>query len=71
MLVGFDFQGSHFFGEHPKEIRITTPWGILMRHMSEFAADLSREGCEVLNCSERSRLTFWPKRTLAEALPPG
>lgn len=71
MLLGFDFRGSHFFGEHPVQIRISTPWDTLARHMSELAADLAAERCEVLNCSSKSALRFWPKKTLAEALAAG
>lgn len=71
MLVGFDFKGSHFFGEHPKEIRVSTPWDMLMRHMGQLAADLASERCEVVNCSKKSALRFWPKKSLAEALAAG
>jgi hypothetical protein len=71
VLLGFDFCGSHFFGEHPKEFRITTPWQQLRTHMAPLAADLYLEGCEVVNCSPISALYFWPKKTLAEALATG
>ena len=36
--------------------------------MGELARDLYDNRVEVINCSARSALTFWPKRTLAEAL---
>lgn len=68
VLVGFDFQGTHFFGEHPKEFRTTTPWDQLMLHMGPLARDLDLAGCRVVNCSPTSALRFWPKQTLAEAL---
>lgn len=68
MLVGFDFKGSHFFGEHPKELRITSPWPAMVANMSTLAEALALEGCEVVNCSPISTLTYWPKRSLVEAL---
>lgn len=71
MLVGFDFVGSHFFGEHPKTIKITTPWNLLRTQMGDLARELHIEGCKVVNCSPISTLSFWPKKTLAAALPAG
>lgn len=68
MLVGFDFRGSHFFGEHPKELRITSPWDQMNASMAPLAETLAVEGCEVVNCSPISTLTYWPKRSLVEAL---
>jgi hypothetical protein len=71
VLIGFDFCGSHFFGEHPKEMRVTSPWDELGASMAPLAEALAREQCEVVNCSPISRLTYWPKKTLAEALATG
>lgn len=71
MLLGFDFRGSHFFGEHPPALKVSTPWNTLARSMSELARDLSAEGCQVVNCSKISALRFWPKKPLAEALAAG
>lgn len=71
MLVGFDFKGTHFFGDHPKELKVSTPWDLLRRHMSELARDLHADGCKVINTSMHSALTFWPKKPLAEALASG
>lgn len=68
LLVGFDFVGSHFFGEHPKSMRITSPWTQMARHMASLASALAQQGCEVVNCSSISTLNYWPKRSLADAL---
>lgn len=71
MLVGFDFGGTHFFGEHPHRLKKETPWPALIRSMTQLAVDLARERCPVINCSPSSALPFWPKKTLAEALAVG
>jgi hypothetical protein len=71
VLVGFDFVGSHFFGEHPKAMRITSPWDQLALHMAPLASALAAQGCEVINCSPISALRYWPKKSLAEALDAG
>lgn len=36
--------------------------------MAELARDLADQRVEVINCSARSALTFWPKRDLGTAL---
>jgi hypothetical protein len=71
VLIGFDFCGSHFFGDHPKEMRITSPWDQMAACMSDLAEALALERCQVINCSPVSRLTYWPKKTIAEALAAG
>lgn len=68
VLVGFDFAGSHFFGDHPRELAKTSAFDRMREGMGELARDLYDNRVEVINCSARSALTFWPKRTLAEAL---
>lgn len=52
-------------------MRITSPWDQMNASMSRLAEELAAEGCEVVNCSPISTLTYWPKRTLAEALELG
>jgi hypothetical protein len=39
--------------------------------MAPLAEALAFERCDVINCSPISRLTYWPKKTLAEALATG
>jgi hypothetical protein len=36
--------------------------------MAGLAEALAVEGCEVVNCSPISTLTYWPKRSLVDAL---
>jgi hypothetical protein len=61
VLVGMDMGGSHFFGEHPKDIRSSTDFKAMVRTMSELASDLYRYGIEVVNTSDCSNIGYWPK----------
>lgn len=68
VLVGFDFQGTHFFGNHPSRWA-SAPLATLAREMHGMALDLYRLGVEVINCSDSTALRYWPTSTLEEALP--
>lgn len=68
MLLGFDFCGTHFFGEHPPPVKINSEFPMMIRSMAPMAADLAAERVQVLNCSQISQLTFWPKVRLETAL---
>ncbi len=61
VLVGMDMGGSHFFGEHPKEIRVSGDFKAMVRAMSSMAADLHRYGIDVINTSDCSDIAYWPK----------
>jgi hypothetical protein len=49
-------------------MRITSPWDQMNASMAPLAEALAVERCEVVNCSPTSTLTYWPKRSLVEAL---
>lgn len=77
VLVGFDMRRDevdgkpdqvHWFGDHPKGLSNSPPFAHFIRGMGELAADLHRAGVEVINCSQRSALSYWPKRALDDAL---
>lgn len=61
VLVGMDMGGSHFFGEHPKPIRVSTDFRGMVRAMSAMAADLHRYGIDVVNTSDCSDIGYWPR----------
>lgn len=69
VLIGFDFQGGHFFGRHPPRWS-SAPLTQLGREMHGMAIDFYRLGVEVLNCSDCSALRYWPITTIEAALPP-
>lgn len=60
VLVGMDMGGAHFFGEHPKEVRVPSGFKEMVRSMSAMACELDREGVEVVNTSDVSRIGYWP-----------
>lgn len=74
MLVGFDMRtdlGTHWHGRHPPDLNNPCPdynlprW---RRALDRAAAKLAQLGIEVVNCSEVSLLTAYPKMTIAQAL---
>lgn len=74
LLVGFDMRNgennqTHWFGDHPKPLRNDSNYKQFIAGMGQMAADLSRLGIEVINCSPVSALPFWPKRALDAVLP--
>ncbi len=61
VLIGMDMGGTHFFGEHPKNLGPTdSNHKGMVRAMSQMAADLYGEGVQVLNCSDAGNIGYWP-----------
>lgn len=71
ILVGFDMgpiKGKdHFFGDHPKTLKRDSPYQTMRRNFDVIASELAANSIRVVNCSEHSHLTCFPKMTLAEA----
>jgi len=68
VLLGYDLQGRHFFGEHPNK---TVPPFAAARHAFEsLVAPLAALGVPVINASRDTTLTAFPRATLAAALEP-
>lgn len=65
LLLGFDMQGTHYFGSHPEPLRNTTE-----ERFSAFIRQFERwRGWpEVVNCTPGSALTRFPFATIEEAL---
>lgn len=71
VLVGFDMQGSHFFGDHPPMGRRMPSNGkgfIRWRKHFGIAADMLPADRKIINATPDSALTCFPKMTLEEAL---
>lgn len=70
VLVGMDFYGTHFFGEHPAGLSTpdTETFKQMRSNMTMLANDLHRLGVHVVNTSAKSKLVFWPKLPLFDAL---
>jgi hypothetical protein len=75
LLLGFDMDvkagsPSHFFGEHPDEIRSRCwePYTRFRPCFDTMKAGLQATGVEVINCSRETVLKTFPRMALAEAL---
>jgi len=66
LLLGYDLQGRHFFGEHPNK---TVPNFLAARLAFEMlVAPLAALGVSVINCSRETTLTAFPRASLADVL---
>lgn len=68
ILVGFDMQGTHFFGAHPRGLRNTTKYDNFIRAFKKAATRLPA-GVEILNATPGSALRCFPMVSLDDALP--
>ena len=70
LLLGFDMQGTHWHGVHPRPLANTRPYlfQVWRKNFIRLAADLKQDGIEVLNCTPGSALDVFPMADLAEAL---
>jgi hypothetical protein len=70
LVLGMDMDGSHWHGQHPAPLRNThsDQFQIWCDRMQTLARALEARGVDVINCSQVSRLTCWPKVPLEEAL---
>lgn len=66
LLLGFDMQGSHFFGPHPAPLKNTT-----LERFAQFRQQFARfraPGVDVVNCTPGSALEFFRRGELAQEL---
>lgn len=75
ILLGYDMAArdeahSHFFGAHVPPLRGQSPYPLFRRMLATMAGPLADAGIDVWNCSRQTALTCFPRRPLAEALPP-
>jgi hypothetical protein len=70
ILLGFDFQGTHWHGKHPAGL--PNPPDHIFKHwlasMDETAHDLRAAGIEVLNCSPSTAIQCFKRANLGDAL---
>lgn len=57
VLVGFDMHGTHWFGEHPRELQKTLPiYGEMIRYLEDLGTELGRLGLTIVNATPKSAL---------------
>ena len=71
-LLGYDMQRtggkSHWHGDHPGSMHKASPYTHWVRNFEALALDLKREGVEVINCSDQTALTCFPRARLEDVL---
>lgn len=56
VLLGYDMQGTHFFGEHPAKFTVRNNFALFLPHFPALADGLAAEGVEVVNCTRTTAL---------------
>ena len=69
-LLGFDFQRTsgrtHWHGDHPRGLGNGGQYPTWVAAMNVLARDLTRAGIEVINCSRRTALQCFERKTMEE-----
>ena len=73
LLLGYDMGDGpsgerHWFGDHPKPLRNTSPYGLFLEKYAKAAEWCRENGVEVINCSRRTRLECFPRARLEDVL---
>ena len=68
ILLGFDMHGTHFFGQYRNGLRNTTPTQRAQHHKQYEQWARANKDIQVINCTNGSRLTCFPKASLDEGL---
>jgi hypothetical protein len=67
VLIGFDMQGTHFFGRHPSPLRNTDSFANFIAAFDR-AAKFLPAGVEVVNATPTSALKCFKRQSLDDAL---
>lgn len=67
VLLGYDMQGGHWFGNHPDNSK--PPFAVCLQRFATLVEPLKQAGVTVLNCTRKTALTCFPCVPLEEALP--
>jgi len=72
-LLGFDMgvaagQKRHYFGDHPTDINIESPYESFRQHFNVAAPSVKDFEAEVINCTEGGFLECFPKAKITEVL---
>lgn len=74
LLLGYDMQHtggrSHWFGEHPKGFKNAPGVAKWAKQFEGLAQQLTGAGLDVINCTEQTALTCFPRKSIGEVFPP-
>ena len=72
LLLGYDMGPSasktHFFGDHPKGLRKSSPYPAFIEKFEAMVEPLARLGVRIINCSRVTALRCFERQPLEEAL---
>jgi hypothetical protein len=68
VLLGYDMQGTHWFGDHPPEFCTLNDFPDYLSNFPKLAEDLLCEGVRVINATRSTALECFPRMTIEEAL---
>ncbi len=70
ILLGYDMHGTHWHGRYENGLPNTAPhlFETWIANAKLLAADLAKDGIEVVNCTEGSALPWFTKASLADTL---
>jgi hypothetical protein len=68
VLLGYDMSKdgprSHWFGQHPGQMEMPSPYAVWIAKFEQLAADCERSGIKVINCSRRTALPYFERMPL-------
>jgi len=64
VLLGYDFQGDHFFGSHPDQTK--PPFQVCLKQFPTLVAPLAAAGVTVINATRTTALTTFPRVPLED-----
>lgn len=68
VLLGYDMGGTHWFGDHPQQIRRRSDYAACLAAFPALADDLADAGVKVVNCTRKTALDAFPRATIDEVL---
>lgn len=68
LLVGFNMQGTHFFGRHPTKLRNSDPRVFVQNFVQAAHTDYAPKGVSIINCTPGSALKCYPIQAIEEAV---
>lgn len=66
LLLGYDMQGQHFFGNHPDGS--APPFEICLRQFRTLVEPLKKLGVHIINCTRTTQLDCFPMMAIEDAL---
>lgn len=68
VLLGYDMQGTHWFGEHPVEFKPRNDFRVFLPPFKQLSVDLELDGVKVVNCTRETALRAFPRSTIEQVL---